>query len=45
MNTLKDKNHTIISVDVLKKALKELQHPFMIRIPQRNNEQKEHTSV
>ena len=30
---MKDKNHMILSIDVKKKHLIEIQHPFMIKTP------------
>ena len=34
INKLKEKNHMIISIDA-KKAFNNIQHPFMIKIPQK----------
>ena len=34
INTLKDKNHMIISIDA-KKAFDKIQHPFMVKTPQK----------
>ena len=36
INKLKDKNHTIISIDA-EKAFEKIQHPFMIKILQKMN--------
>ena len=35
VNKLKDKNHMIISIDEKKKPLKKIQHPFVIKSPQK----------
>ena len=43
INKLKDKNHTIISIDA-EKAFDKIQHPFMIK-PSRKQELEEHTST
>ena len=42
INKLKDKNHTLISIDA-EKALDEIQHPFMIKTPE--SRQRELTST
>ena len=39
INTLKDKNHMIISIDA-EKAFNKIQHPFMIKILQKNGHRK-----
>jgi len=35
INKLKDKNHMIISLDA-EKAFDKIQHPFMIKVPERS---------
>ena len=34
INKMKDKNHEIISIDI-EKALEKIQHPFMIKTPEK----------